>query len=73
MQATMSFIPTSTSEVLSFLAVGTGSPPFLLLSDVSVTTPEPGTLAVMLTGVVGLGMVARRRRRSAGQRAAATV
>jgi hypothetical protein len=73
MQATMSFIPTSTSEVLSFLAVGTGSPPFLLLSDVSVTTPEPGTLAVMLTGLVGLGMVARRRRRSAGQRAAATV
>jgi hypothetical protein len=62
MQATMSFIPTSTTEVLSFLAVGTGTPPFLLLSDISVTTPEPGTLAVMLTGLVGLGLLARRRR-----------
>jgi hypothetical protein len=71
MTATMSFIPTSTSEVLSFLAVGTGSPPFLLLDGVSVTEPEPGTLAVMLTGLVGLGILVRQRRRSASRHAAA--
>jgi hypothetical protein len=70
MQTTMRFIPTSTTEVLSFLAVGTGSPPFLLLADVSVQEPEPGTLAVMLTGLVGLGVLSRRRRRSAAQRTA---
>jgi hypothetical protein len=71
MQATMSFIPTSTSEVLSFLAVGTGSPPFLLLANVSVAEPEPGTLVVMLTGLAGLGALSRRRRRSRERRIAA--
>jgi hypothetical protein len=70
MQATMTFIPTSTSEVLSFLAIGTGAPPFLLLADISVTTPEPGTLAVMITALVGLGVLSRLRRRSARQDAA---
>jgi hypothetical protein len=67
MQATMTFIPTSTTEVLSFLAVGTGSPPFLLLNGVTVMEPEPGTLAVMLTGLVGLVILSRRRRRPAAQ------
>lgn len=67
MEETLTFIPTSTTEVLSFLAVGTGQPPFLLLTDVSLTMPEPGTLAVMLSGLFGLAIVVRRRRRSARQ------
>jgi hypothetical protein len=70
MQATMTFIPTSTSEVLSFLAVGTGSPPFVLLDGVSVTNPEPASLAIMLTGLLGLGGMSRLRRRSAQRRRA---
>lgn len=64
MTATMTFIPTSTSEVLSFLAIGTGSPPMLLLSGVTLATPEPATWALMVTGIVGLGVMARRRRPS---------
>jgi len=72
MQATMSFTPTSTSEVLSFLAVGTGSPPFLLLDGVSMNTiPEPASWAITLAGLVGLGMLSRRRCRSVARRAAA--
>ena len=69
--STVTFIPTSTSELLSFLAVGSGAPVFLLLDGVSVTTPEPGTLAILLTGLFGLGMLARRRRQTAEPRAAA--
>jgi hypothetical protein len=62
MAATMTFIPTSTSEVLSFLAVGTGSPPLLLLDGVTLGVPEPATWAVLVAGLVGLGVVVRRRR-----------
>ena len=64
MQATMTFIPTSTSEVLSFLAVGTGSPPMLLLDGVTLAAPEPSTWAILVTALVGLGIAAHRRRRS---------
>ncbi len=45
-QETFSFMPTSTSEVLSFLAIGApnGVPPFSLLDGVSVSpSPEPAT------------------------------
>jgi hypothetical protein len=69
--STMTFVPTSTSELLSFLAVGSGAPVFLLLDGVSVTTPEPGTLAVLLSGLFGLGILARWRRRTTAPRAAA--
>jgi hypothetical protein len=62
MQATMTFIPTSTSEVLSFLAVGTGAPPMLLLDGVTLASPEPASWAILVTGLLALGLIVRRRR-----------
>jgi hypothetical protein len=64
-QATLFFSATSTSEVLSFLAVGgpSGDPPTALLDAVSLTVPEPSTWVMMLVGVGGLaGFTAVRRR-----------
>ena len=64
---TFTYTATSTSELLSFLAVGTptGVPPFVLLDGVSVTdaTPEPGSLAMMLggLGLIGLGALRSRK------------
>ncbi len=62
--AAMYFTATSTSEVLSFLSVGTpqGLPPMGLLDDVSlVNVPEPATLAVLGLSLVGIGYTRRRR------------
>ncbi len=61
------FTATGTSEVLSFLAVGTpeGRPPFSLLDGVSGhagTVPEPATWAMLLAGFGLVGAAARRRR-----------
>jgi hypothetical protein len=54
---TFTFVANSTSELLSFLAVGTpgGEPPFSLLDGVSLaqSTPEPETYAL-----IGLGLLA---------------
>jgi hypothetical protein len=60
---TFNFIAGSTSEVLSFLAVGTpsGEPPFSLLDGVSVV-PEPASIVLVGVGVVGFGVVRLRRR-----------
>jgi hypothetical protein len=62
---TMTFTATSSSELLSFMAVGTpsGEPPFALLDGVSMTaTPEPGTLMLMAgTILLGLGRFARKK------------
>jgi hypothetical protein len=67
MYQTFNFTADNTSDVLSFLAVGTpnGEPPFSLLDGVSVqAAPEPGTLLLMLggLGLVGLGVVRSKRR-----------
>ncbi|WP_158923289.1 PEP-CTERM sorting domain-containing protein [Acidisphaera sp. S103] len=62
---TFDFIATGPSELLSFLATGTptGQPPFALLANVSMTqVPEPASLALMATGLVGLVAAARRHR-----------
>jgi hypothetical protein len=67
---TLTFTATSTSEVLSFLAAGTpsGEPPFSLLDDVSMTqvttVPEPASAAMLLTGLLALGVIVRRRQLS---------
>ncbi len=56
----------NTSEVLSFLAVGTpaGVPPFSVLDGVSLSAvPEPVTWALMLVGIAGVGGAMRARRR----------
>jgi hypothetical protein len=69
MKASFTFKADATSEVLSFLAVGTPAggnvPPFALLDGVSLTAvPEPSTWAMMLVGFGGLGYAAYRRRRT---------
>jgi hypothetical protein len=63
---TMNFKATNSTEILAFLAVGTptGEPPISLLTDVSlnVATPEPATLPLFLTGLMGgLGVLRSRK------------
>jgi PEP-CTERM motif len=65
MYQTFTFAADSTSDVLSFLAVGTpsGVPPFSLLADVSVNSvPEPTAVVLLGLGVLGLGVVRLRNR-----------
>ncbi len=67
METTMTFTATSTSSVLSFLAVGTpnGLPPFCLLDGVSLmAVPEPTVSLLVITALVGGAMVRRRWKNS---------
>ena len=68
MAQTFDFTASNTSQVLSFFAVGTpdGVPPFVLLDGVSLNAdsspaPEPGTLTLMLGGVIGALGIRRLR------------
>lgn len=65
MQQTMTFTATSTSSLLSFLAVGTpnGLPPFALLDGVSLMAiPEPGTYALVILALLGFILFRRNRK-----------
>ena len=59
------FTATSTSQVLSFLAIGTpgGQPPISMLDGVSLSAvPEPASWAMLIMGFGLVGAAARRRR-----------
>jgi hypothetical protein len=59
---TMTFTANSSTEVLSFLAVGAGDPPLLMLDGVNLAAvPEPVTAAMMLIGGLVTGGLYRRR------------
>ncbi len=69
--AAFDYVATSTSETLSFLAIGTptGKPPFVLLDGVTMNdvtdVPEPSALVAIVAGVLGAGVFVRRRARAA--------
>jgi len=67
-KATMTFTANGTSELLSFLAMGTapGAPPFMLLDNIYLESavPEPATWTLLLAGFGLLGFAAHRRRNS---------
>jgi hypothetical protein len=71
---TLNFTADNTTDVLSFLAVGSTQPPFLLLDGVSMNAavtnaavPEPGVVTLMITVLIGVIILARKRQaRKAG-------
>jgi hypothetical protein len=67
--ASFTFTPTSSSEVLSFMSIGSAAaalPPFALLDSVSATQgviPEPSTWVMLALGFAGLGYAGFRSNR----------
>lgn len=67
----LTFKATSTSQLLSFFASGSGAPPFALLADVSITAvPETTTWLMMIAGLGMIGLAVRRARAQRGDTAA---
>jgi hypothetical protein len=67
---TDTFVADGTSDTLSFLAIGNpgGEPPFAVIDGINVvpsTVPEPGSLALLATGLCGVGGMLRSRFRKA--------
>ncbi len=64
-QQNLYFVATAATQTLSFLAQGSpsGDPPFVLLDGISVTegTPEPSSMVLLLSGLTGVAVMARRR------------
>lgn len=62
-QETMLFTALNATEVLSFLSVGTGAPPLVLLDGVSLTeVPVPGAFWLFSSAGLALGGLYRRTR-----------
>ncbi len=65
MVQTFDFTATSTSEALSFMAMGTpnGQPPFSLLTGVDLEDiSEPASLSALVLGLTAVGVIRRRRK-----------
>jgi|ERR1700733_1528159 hypothetical protein len=64
-QESMTFVADDTSQVLTFLAVGTpnGAPPISFLDGVDLEVPEPASLSLLGVGALALaGTIGRRWR-----------